>query len=72
MLNNAANMNEILRRQNSTTISRQAFPASLLYVSAGNCQRALVDESVMIRNKMGTPNRTEMFTVQGPTCARIP
>jgi hypothetical protein len=32
---------------------RQVFPVSLLHVSAGNCQRALLDESGIIRNQMG-------------------
>jgi hypothetical protein len=41
-------MKETLRRQNVVVISRQVSPASLLDVSAGNCQRTLVDESGMI------------------------
>jgi hypothetical protein len=64
-------MNEILRSKIQRIFLAKLFLLRY-YMSAGNCQRALVDESVMIRNKMGTPNRTEMFTVQGSTCARIP
>jgi hypothetical protein len=47
-------MKDILRRQNSTEISRQVSPDSLLYVFTNNCQRALVDESGMIINQFGT------------------
>jgi hypothetical protein len=36
---------------------RQVSPTSLLDVSADNCQKALVDESGIIRNHMGTYNR---------------
>jgi hypothetical protein len=46
-------MNEILRRQNSTAISRHICPASLLGVPVGYCQRGLVDESGMIRTQIG-------------------
>jgi hypothetical protein len=42
-----------------TDISRPVSPASLLGVCAGNCQRALVDESGMIRILMGMHNRSE-------------
>jgi hypothetical protein len=38
-------MKEIPFRQNSSEISQKVSPALLLYVSAGNSQRALVDES---------------------------
>jgi len=34
-------------------------PASLLYVSADICQRALLDEPGMIWTQMGTNNRFE-------------
>jgi hypothetical protein len=50
-------MKEILRKQNLGTISRQVSPASLPDVFTGNCQRALVDESGMIKYQMGTRNR---------------
>jgi len=43
-------MKEILRRQNSTAISRQVSPASLLDVSA---VRTMVDESGMTRKSDG-------------------
>jgi hypothetical protein len=42
-----------------TAISRQDFSDSLLGVSAGIFQRALVDESGMIRTKMATNIRSE-------------
>jgi hypothetical protein len=45
-------MKEILRKQNIAAISPN-YPASLLDVSAGNCQRALVDESGIIRKVGG-------------------
>jgi hypothetical protein len=35
---------------------RHVSPASLIHVSGGNCQRALMDELGMIRNEMGTQN----------------
>jgi len=50
-------------------ISRQVYPASLPDVSAGYCQRALVDESGMIRTQMGTHNISEMVAVLGTPCA---
>jgi hypothetical protein len=40
-------------------ISRQEFPALQLGVSAGICQRALLDESGMIRSHMWTHNISE-------------
>jgi hypothetical protein len=58
-------MKQMLRRQNSAAISLQVSPASLLGVSEGNCKRALVDESEMFRNQIGTHNRSEMVAVQG-------
>jgi hypothetical protein len=36
----------------------QVSPALLLCVSAGICQRALVDESGMIRTQMGTHSKS--------------
>jgi hypothetical protein len=45
-------MKEILRRQNLSAISSPSFPASLLDVSAGNFQRALV-------NKLGTIRKAD-------------
>jgi hypothetical protein len=42
---------------------REVSSASLLDVSAGNFQRTLVDESGMIRNQMGTHNRSEIVAV---------
>jgi hypothetical protein len=55
-------------KQNSTIISRQVSPASLLVASAGNCQRALVEESEMIRAQIGTRHRSEMVAMQGSYC----
>jgi hypothetical protein len=63
---------EIFRTKNSTSISLQVFPASLLGVSAGNCQKSLVDESGMIINLTGTYRRSEMVAVQGLPCAPAP
>jgi hypothetical protein len=48
---------------------RQVSPASLVGVSVDDCQRALVDESGMIRNQMGMENRSDMVAVQGSPCA---
>jgi hypothetical protein len=50
---------EILRRKNSRPFLDKFLPASLLIVSSVYCQRALVDESGMIRTKMGMDNRPE-------------
>jgi hypothetical protein len=47
-------MKGILRGQNPRPFLRQVSPASLLDVSTGNFQGALVDESGMIRKQMGT------------------
>jgi hypothetical protein len=46
-------LKEILCRQNSRPFLPKFLPASLLGVSAGYCQRALVDESGIIRNQVG-------------------
>jgi hypothetical protein len=50
-------------------IFRQVTPASLLSISADIFQRALVDESGMIRTQMGKSNRSEMVAVLGTHCA---
>jgi hypothetical protein len=55
-----------------TAISRQVSPASLLGVSAGYYQRALVDESGRIRTQMGKHNRSVMVSVYGTLCAIPP
>jgi hypothetical protein len=52
-------MREILRGQNARTFLSKYLPASLLSVSAGICQRALVDESGMIRIQVGTHSRVD-------------
>jgi hypothetical protein len=53
MLNKPTSMKEILRRQNLLGTSSPSFPASLLDIFAGNCQRALVDKPGMIRKSDG-------------------
>jgi hypothetical protein len=57
---------------NFTAISRQVYPASLPDASAGYCQRALVDESRMIRTQMETHNRSEKVAVFGTPYAIPP
>jgi hypothetical protein len=52
-------MKEILQMQNSWTFIGKFLPASLQHVSAAIFQRALVDESGMIRIQVGTHNRSE-------------
>jgi hypothetical protein len=47
------------RKIPAETFLAKFVPASLLGVSAGICQRALVDESGMIRTQMGMPYRSE-------------
>jgi hypothetical protein len=72
MLKNLTSMEDIIRRQNSEAISCQVSPASLLSVSAGNCQSAQVDKSGIIRNKMVTHYRSEMVVKQGTPCEPMP
>jgi hypothetical protein len=55
-----------------TNIPHEVSPASLPDVSAGYCQRALVDEPVMIVTQMGTHNRSEVAAVLGTLCDRPP
>jgi hypothetical protein len=62
----------ILRRQNSSAISSQASPASLLDISVGNYQGALVGELWMIRNQMRAQNTSEIVAVQASPCAPTP
>jgi hypothetical protein len=50
-------------------ICHQVSPALLLGVSAGNCQRALVYESGMIRTQMEMHSRSEIVAVYGMPCA---
>jgi hypothetical protein len=45
--------------------SREVSPASLPEFSTGYCQRALVDESGMIRTQMGTHNRQKLWKCLG-------
>jgi hypothetical protein len=46
-------------KQKFSVISRQVPPTLLLGVSAGICQRFLVDESGLIGTQTGTHNRAE-------------
>jgi hypothetical protein len=46
-------------------ISRQVPPDYSLGVTAGYCQRALVDKSGMIRTQIGKHNRSVMVAVYG-------
>jgi hypothetical protein len=48
MLNNPTGIKGILCKQKFTAISHRVSPASLSDVSAGYCQRYLVDESGLI------------------------
>jgi hypothetical protein len=47
------------------TICLQVSPDSLLGVSAGICQKVLLDESEMIRTRTGTKNRSKMIAMHG-------
>jgi hypothetical protein len=53
-------------------ISRQIYFPSLPVVSAGYCQRTLVDESGTTRTQMGTQNTLQMVAVHGTPCAVPP
>jgi hypothetical protein len=55
-----------------TLINSALFSCSATNVSDGNCQGALVDESGMIRNHMGKPNKSDKVAVQGSPCASTP
>jgi hypothetical protein len=68
MLKNPESMKRDSSEAKFTVISRQVSPASLLGVSAGYCQRAVVDESGMIRTQLETHSRSEMVTVLGTPC----
>jgi hypothetical protein len=57
-------MKEIPRRQ-IQKLFYQVPPALLLGVSADYCQRPFVDESRMIRARMGKHNRSDMVAVYG-------
>jgi hypothetical protein len=72
MLKNPAGMKRDACRQKFTTISCQVSPASLLGVSGGYCQKALVDASGMTGTQMGTYNRSEMVAVYGMPCVIPP
>jgi hypothetical protein len=51
---------------------RKISSASLLDVSAVNCEIALVDETQMIRNQMRTHNRPEIVAMEGSPYASTP
>jgi hypothetical protein len=53
MLKNPAEYEIYISSAKLTAIPRQVSPDSLLGVSAGTCERALVDESGIIRTRMG-------------------
>jgi hypothetical protein len=55
-----------------TFISRQVSPASLPVVSAGYCQRAVMDESGIIRTQMGTHNTSNGRSVWDALCDSTP
>jgi hypothetical protein len=52
-------MTEILCPAKLTDFLAKFLPALLLGVSSGICQRAVVDESGMIRTQMGIHSRSE-------------
>jgi hypothetical protein len=54
--------------QNSQTFLTKFLPASLLDVSAGYCQRALIGESGMIRAQMGKHSRSVMVAAYEIPC----
>jgi hypothetical protein len=56
MLKSLRSVTEIFRRQKLTAILTKFIPYSLVGVSSGIFQRALVDESGMIRTQMGKQN----------------
>jgi hypothetical protein len=55
---------KIFRRQNSATVSRRLSPALVLDVCAGDCQKALLKESGMIKIQVRMHNRSEMVVVE--------
>jgi hypothetical protein len=56
---------------NLSTFLAKFLPASLLGASAGICQKALVDESGMIRTQMGKHDK-KMVAVHGTLCTIPP
>jgi len=59
-------------RQNSLTFLAKFLSATLLGVSAGYCQRALVGESGIIIPEMGKHDRSVIVEVHGTHCALQP
>jgi hypothetical protein len=54
-----------LLSQHGDIFTAEISHASLLDISAGNCQRALVDETGMIINQMGMYNRVKQSRCKG-------
>jgi hypothetical protein len=53
-------------RKNSRSLLEKFAPVSILGVSTGQCQRALVDETgIVIRTEKGTHNGSEMVALMG-------
>jgi hypothetical protein len=71
MLKNPTSMKEELRGQNSR-LFLPSFSCFAIGVSAGICPRALVDESEMVRTRVGTHNKLEMVAVLWMLCAIPP
>jgi hypothetical protein len=65
-------MQRDIYRLNSRTFLGKFLPALLLGVSAGYCQRDMVDESRIIRTQMGKDNRSVMVAVYGTPLAIPP
>jgi hypothetical protein len=59
MLKNPAEYERDTSSANSRTLLAKFIPASLLGIPASICQRALANESGMIRTQMRTHNRSE-------------
>jgi hypothetical protein len=68
MLKNPTGMKRNTSKAKFMAISHQVSTALLPDVSAGYCQRALVNESGIVRTQMGMHKRSEMVTVHGMPC----
>jgi hypothetical protein len=69
MLKNSTSMKRDTSYTKFTAISCQVYPALLLGVSVGNCEKDVVVESGMIRTQVGTHNRSKILAVHGMPCA---
>jgi hypothetical protein len=65
MMKNSAEYERDTSSAKFTSISSQGSPDSVLGIFAGTYQKALVDETEIIRTQMGTHNRSEMVAVHG-------